>query len=156
MNPEAEIKDRLTSLLNDLFGFFDMVPTLSTVVEDNILMVEIKTERDDLFVGRSSTPLLALQHIVRLVIRNEFPDSPYSVSLNIASFHQQQRERLSRIAQDAAAQVRSTGMAVHLPPMSSFERRLVHVALSEERDVVSESTGFGQDRRVVVKPVAKS
>jgi spoIIIJ-associated protein len=43
-------------------------------------------------------------------------------------------------------------MAVYLPPMSSFERRLVHLALVDEAGVKSESEGEGDHRRVVVKP----
>ncbi|KAA1301145.1 MAG: single-stranded DNA-binding protein, partial [SAR202 cluster bacterium] len=45
-----------------------------------------------------------------------------------------------------------TGRSIELEPMSARERRLVHVALAENTDVYTESSGEGRDRRVVVIP----
>ena len=42
--------------------------------------------------------------------------------------------------------------AKELPPMNGFERRVIHLALSERQDVITESRGIGEERRVVVKP----
>lgn len=52
----------------------------------------------------------------------------------------------------AAGRVRKTGMPVELEPMSSAERRVIHMELAEDPTVMSESSGEGKNRRVVVKP----
>ncbi|MFH0905264.1 MAG: R3H domain-containing nucleic acid-binding protein [bacterium] len=148
---EKQIEAKITQRLIDICNLFGVVPKITAAIDDNILTMDVETGRDDLFVGRSADPMLALQHLIRLIAHRDFPESELSVSINIGGFHQQQRSRLAEVAQNAAAQARSTGTAVYLPPMSSFERRLIHLALVEETGVMSESTGVGPSRRVVVK-----
>ena len=53
---------------------------------------------------------------------------------------------------NAAERVRETGKAYTLKPMSAAERRVVHMELADDPSVLSESTGEGRERRVVVKP----
>lgn len=138
--------------LREVCQLFGLTPEVVTALEDGVLIIDVKTGQDDLFISRSSDPLLALQHLLRLMIKRDFPVDNINLSLNIGGFHQKQRERLMQIAHEAAHQVRATGTAVYLPPMSSFERRLVHLALVDQAGVTSESTGVGTTRRVVVKP----
>ena len=69
-------------------------------------------------------------------------------------------EELQLAARTAAEKVRSTGAPYRFAPMSSRERRIVHLALREERDLKTESDGEGGRRSVVVypgnyKPVAR-
>lgn len=148
---KTKVEDQITNRLQEIFKYFDLQPTIAIAKEDDVLIVDVKTGRDELFIGRSPDPLLALQHLLRLIAKQDSPDGTVGLSLNIGGFHQQQRNRLAEIAKNAAAQVRSTGTAVYLQPMSSFERRLIHLALVEEEGVTSESTGMGAARRVVVK-----
>lgn len=149
---KTKIETHIKKRLEEIFKYFNLEPIITIAKEDEILIVDVKTGEDDLFIGRSPDPLLALQHLLRLITRHGFPDESVGLSLNIGGFHQQQRNHLAEIAKDAAAQVRSTGTVVYLKPMSSFERRLIHLALAEETDVIGESTGTGTARRVVVKP----
>jgi len=149
MNPK--IKTSIEKHLKEIFKFFNLTPKIVIVLDDKTLVVDVTTQQDDLFISRHADPLLALQHLLRLILRRNFPNNIISLSLNIGGFHQQQRSRLANIARDAASQTRETGTAVYLEPMSSFERRLVHLALVEEEGVTSESTGVGASRRVVVR-----
>ena len=59
---------------------------------------------------------------------------------------------MSNLANRVAERVVKTGRSIELEPMSARERRLVHVALSENSSVYTESSGDGRDRRVVVIP----
>lgn len=149
---KTKVDSQIEKRIKEILGHFDLKPQIVIAKEDEVLIVDVKTGNDDLFIARSPDPLLALQHLLRLITKHDFPDQTVSLSLNIGGFHQQQRNHLAEIAKDAAAQVRSTGTAVYLKPMSSFERRLIHLALAEDKDVTSESTGTGSSRRVVVKP----
>ncbi|RLC37639.1 hypothetical protein DRH29_00900 [candidate division Kazan bacterium] len=147
-----KIKTSIEKHLKEIFSFFDLAPRIVTALDDKTIVVDVTTERDDLFISHHADPLLALQHLLRLILRRNFPDDAINLSLNIGGFHQQQRSRLASIAHNAANQVRETGTAVYMKPMSSFERRLIHLSLVEEEGVKSESTGIGAGRRVVVKP----
>jgi spoIIIJ-associated protein len=74
------------------------------------------------------------------------------VSIDVGGYKRRRDERLRGEALKAAARVRKTGRAVELDAMSAAERRVVHMALADEPDVLSESSGEGKGRRVVVKP----
>lgn len=147
-----EIQTSIEKHLEEIFKFFNLNPKIVMTMDDKTLVVDVTTSQDDLFISRHADPLLALQHLLRLMLRHNFPEEHVSLSLNIGGFHQQQRSRLATIAKDFANQTREMGTAVYMEPMSSFERRLVHLALVEEPGVISESTGVGASRRVVVKP----
>jgi len=147
-----EIQTSVENHIESIFKYFDLTPKIVTAIDDKTLVVDVTTKQDDLFISRNADPLLALQHLLRLMLRHDFPDESISLSLNIGGFHQEQRSRLAKVAKDFANQAREMGTAVYMEPMSSFERRLVHLALVEEAGVMSESTGVGISRRVVVKP----
>ena len=67
-------------------------------------------------------------------------------------YDERRKQSLSNLANRVAERVVKTGRSIELEPMSARERRLVHVALSENSDVYTESSGDGRDRRVVVIP----
>ncbi len=143
----TNIKQRLTELL----GYFELNPETTITPQEGVLSINVTTGRDDLFTRGMADPLLALQHLLRVIVRKDFPEEELTLSLNIGNFQERQQNRLSQVAKDAAQQARSTKMAVYLPPMSSYERRLVHMALVDEDGITSDSEGEGLDRRIVVK-----
>jgi len=151
-NKQTPVEEKIQERLQELCAPFGLVPEMTIATDDGVLIIEMKTGQDEIFISPSPDPLLAMQHLLRLIVRRDFPTDTTSLSLNVGGFHQQQRERLMQVARDAAGQAKATGTAVYLPPMSSFERRLIHLALVNETGVMSESTGVGPSRRVVVKP----
>lgn len=149
---DKEIQDKIENRIVDIFGFFDVTPTIATTMQDGVFIVEVATPIDDLFTGKTVDPLLALQHLLRVISKTDFKGSEVKLSLNMGGFKEHQSERLTQIAKDAAHQVRTTQTTVYLPAMSSYERRLVHLALSEELDIETSSEGVGAERRVIVRP----
>lgn len=74
------------------------------------------------------------------------------VSFDCMGHRKARLEELRMSAQVAADKVRQTGSPYHFAPMSSRERRIVHLALRDEHDLVTESTGEGLRRWVVLYP----
>jgi len=149
---QLEIDTKIRQRLTEIMSYFELTPEITLATDEGVLTLDVRTSRDDLFIRGAADPLLALQHLLRIMMRHDFPDQSTTLSLNIGGFQQHQRTRLSQVAKDAAEQTRATKMAVYLPPMSSYERRLIHLALVDETGVASESEGEGEERRVVVKP----
>lgn len=143
--------ESLTATLKGLLAYFKVEPVITSSQEGSVIKLDIKTNNDSLFIGKTADPLLALQHLMRVIAKREFPDQEISVSLNIGGFHQQQEANIEELAKNAAAQARTTNTAVHLPHMTSYERRLIHVALANETDIVTESEGEGATRAVVIR-----
>lgn len=123
--------------------------------ESNILKVQIDGEELGVLIGYHGETLSALQTIVGLIINRDMAESDedrYKVVVNVGDYRQRQKESLEALARRSAERVRFTKKPLTLSPMSSYDRRIVHLALEREVDVVSESIGEGRDRRLVVKP----
>lgn len=102
-----------------------------------------------LLAGRSAEGLKALDYIVNLMARNDGP-VPH-VRLDCEGFRRKREKDLERIAMDAAKEAMRTRRTVYLPPMSSWERRIVHLTLRESANVETHSIGVEPGRKVAVR-----
>lgn len=102
-------------------------------------------------IGKGGRTLAALEQLANAVV-NKPGDEPVRVHVDVGGYKRRRDERLTRDAQAAADQVRKYGEPVEMEPMSAAERRVVHMAVVDDADVASESTGSGRDRRVVLRP----
>lgn len=108
---------------------------------------------DDLgiLIGRHGTTLRALQYVMRLMVGHQVEDY-VNLVVDVDGYKKRRAEKLRDIAKKKADQVRQRGQPVHLKPMSPYERRIIHIALREDPDVTTESTGKGSNRRVGIYP----
>lgn len=118
--------------------------------EKKYLEIIIEGEELGYLIGFRGKTLNALQTIVsQILFKGDAEMMPTVVDVN--NYRQRRNEYLLSLAARAAAEARETKQNIELPPLSSFERRVVHLALKDEQDIVTESTGIGQDRHIVVK-----
>lgn len=142
------IKDSSKGLIEPLG--FDVEPVVT--FDDRIVMVNIQLDEPALLIGRGGEGINALQHILRSIHKNDLMEKQANIVLDIANYRDKRNDRLQRDAREKALQVLSTGIEEELPPMSSYERRLVHMIVKNVADVETESMGEGKDRRIVIKP----
>jgi spoIIIJ-associated protein len=74
------------------------------------------------------------------------------VSVEVGDYKKNRTEWLERLAMDAKERALTEGKEVYLSELKSWERRVVHLLLQDDKEVVSESSGEGKDRVLVVKP----
>ncbi|MBN2247141.1 MAG: KH domain-containing protein [Coriobacteriia bacterium] len=108
---------------------------------------------DDLavLIGRHGRTLDALQVIVS-TITNRKLDMRYPLVVDVSGYRHRRRLKLEEIARGAADRAVRQRRSVQLRPMSSFERRVIHVVLREDKRVSTESEGAEPRRMVVVHP----
>lgn len=108
---------------------------------------------DDLavLIGRHGRTLDALQVLVS-TITNRKLDTRYPLVVDVSGYRHRRRMKLEEIARGAAERAVRQRRAVQLRPMSSFERRVIHVVLRDDRRVQTESEGAEPRRMVVVHP----
>ena len=103
---------------------------------------------DDLIQSQLERVLPAIDHLVNLILRKE-EQSPCVVDVN---YYRKERERLIvELARAAAHKAALRKEEVELPPMNSYERRIVHMELADKPDLQTESIGESRDRRVIIK-----
>lgn len=108
---------------------------------------------DDLgaLIGRHGRTLDALQILVSS-ITNRALDLRYPVVVDVSGYRHRRRMKLEEIARRAADRVVRQRRSVELRPMTSFERRVVHMALRDDRRVTTRSEGEEPRRMVVIHP----
>ncbi|WP_288297390.1 R3H domain-containing nucleic acid-binding protein [uncultured Pyramidobacter sp.] len=105
-----------------------------------------------LLAGRQGEGLKALDYIVNLMARNDGP-VPH-VRIDCEGFRRKREKDLERIAMDAAKEAMKTRRTVYLQPMSSWERRIVHLTLRESANVETHSIGVEPGRKVAVRLIS--
>src|SRR2546428_10300501 len=114
-------------------------------------MLEIEGPDLGVVIGRHGENLIALQQLTSLITSRRVGHTVY-VGIDIEGYRHRREEQLREIARRVAGRVRATNQAVTLEPMLAYERRIVHLALQDDRDVRTESVGIDPNRRVVVLP----
>ena len=75
--------------------------------------------------------------------------------LDVDGYKASRNQSIVELANRTADQAVKIERNIHLDPMSAYDRRIIHTTLQEREDVTTESTGEGEKRHVVVKPVFK-
>lgn len=146
------VKDAIEELLSKM-GFSGKVTVLQEQ-EDEGITCEIATNEDSNFlIGQHGVNLQALQHLVRLIVRKHVPEK-IRFTLDVNGYRKQKNLSIAQLAQQAAQDAVSQGRAIMMQPMSTYERRLVHLELSKNSAVVTESIGEGESRKIVIKPAS--
>jgi spoIIIJ-associated protein len=143
--------DIAADYLEALLDIADLDGDIDIDVEGNRAAVSIVGDELDQLVGPGGSTLEALQELTRLAVHRE-TGVRSRLMLDIGGHRARRREELSALGTRMAEQARDKGEAVRLDPMTPFERKVVHDAVSAVEGVVSESEGEEPQRRIVVRP----
>jgi spoIIIJ-associated protein len=119
--------------------------------ERPVLLVEMAGPDAPLLLERNAELLRAFEHVTQQMLRVA-PDEHEKVSFDALGYRALRIEELRTAANVAAEKVRKSGMPYEFGPMTSRERRVLHLALREHDDLRTESTGEAGQRRVVLYP----
>jgi spoIIIJ-associated protein len=150
---EDVIKEVVGGILSKMgFSFeIEIVKEQESEQENENIVCNIKTEESNFLIGQYGVNLQSLQHIARVLVRKKTEERTNFI-LDVNSYRKEKNASIAALAKNIAEQVLREKRAVTLRPMSPYERRLVHMELSKNAAVMTESIGEGEERKVVVKP----
>ncbi len=111
----------------------------------------IDEETVGLMIGRRGETLRSLQFLLNTIVNRTAGRWPQLV-IDVGNYRQRRQESLEALARRMAEQVRTSRRPMPLEPMQSYDRRIIHMALREDATVYTESTGEGENRRIVIFP----
>jgi len=127
-----------------------------TDLEDGSLRVELVGEEGELLLRRKGEGLDALQHIVNTAYRRDLGGNQRIV-VDAMDFRRGKDQELQQMARFLMERVKATGQPQELGPLNSYARRVVHLEVSSDPELASESQGDGQVKRVIISlKVARS
>jgi spoIIIJ-associated protein len=142
--------DIAADYLEELLDIADLDGDLDMDVEGDRAAVSIVGAELNQLVGRNGEVLEALQELTRLAVYRETGERS-RLMLDIGGFRARKRAELEKLAEETVAEVKQSGDAIELDPMSPFERKVVHDAVAAA-GLKSESEGTEPRRYVVVLP----
>ncbi len=152
-----EQQEIIKNIVKEFFDRATIVVDISTTetreerVEGESFNMNIEAESPQLLIGENGQTLSEIQHLLRLILRKKI-GSDIRFDLDVNDYKKKKISYLEELAKSAADEVILTGKEKELSPMPASERRIIHLALSQRQDIVTESRGEGQERRVVIKP----
>lgn len=166
---------RVSEILENILSLLGLEGSFEVEEKEEAVFVSIDTPDAGKLIGHQGETLTALQLIINLAITKEesykrsLSSDEVKQSLNpsqasgykkviidIASWKKSKEEELAHRARMWAKEVIETGEEMELIPMPSWQRRIVHMTIQETEGVDSESEGLGEERHLVIKPVAKT
>ena len=115
-------------------------------------MTEDASDELGLLIGRRGETLGSLQYLLNVMVGRNYDDQDMVFGVDVEGYRRRREDSLVEMAHRVADEVRETGDVITLEPMPAAERRIIHLALSDEAGVATESVGRGSDRQVEVMP----
>lgn len=125
-----------------------------TEADEAMATVAIQAEETGMLIGYHGETLEALQLLIALGAAKKSGEF-VRVSVEVGDYKKNREEWLKSLVEQTKQRVLDEGRAVTLPNLKPWERRVVHLLLQDDPDVVSESMGEGRERTLTISPKNK-
>lgn len=142
----------VTQIAEELLGKLEITGSVTvTTDETGAFRVNISTEETGLLIGHHGKTLESLQIILGIIVSKKL-ERWVKTYVNVGDYREKREEALMHMAQRAAERALATGRPVELSRLSPAERRIIHLTLSGDERIATESVGEGDSRVLVIKP----
>jgi spoIIIJ-associated protein len=117
--------------------------------ESYVVNIDGKDETG-LLIGKKGETLLSLQTILGILLKGKTGEWE-RVTVNVGDYLEKEEEYLKNLAVNTASRAKETKEPQSLYNLKPFQRRIIHMVLSEDKEIVTESVGEGEERYLVVK-----
>lgn len=126
--------------------------TMSHIVDGKYVRYQLDSKKAALLIGKRGQTLNAIQQLTQLVI-NKYSDQFRVVRIDIGDYRERRQKSLEALADRMADKAVRTGRKVQLEPMLSYERKIIHHALSNRMDIETYSEGSDPHRYLVIEAI---
>lgn len=114
-----------------------------------VAVLDIEGDDLGLLIGRRGETLASLQYLLNIMVSHQLGEQ-FFFTVDVEGYRRRREQTLTSIARRTADQVKRTKRPVTLDPMPANERRIIHLALAEDRYVMTASIGDGDERKVSI------
>lgn len=148
---KSDIYDFVKEFLKEIVNNLGLEVTFETKKVEDRVVIKMYSNNNNILIGHNGNTIKALENLVRQKIQLE-TGMFFIISLDVENYKDKKISRLERLAKQTAREVKRTHIDVHLENMNSYERRIIHNALTNNKNVYTESEGEEPNRYVVIKP----
>ncbi len=142
------------ALITQFFSYFGLTPDQVQISQaDEMLTVtlDVPSDQSGRFIGRYATTLDSLQLLLSLMINNGSATHLH-ITVDVGGYRGERLAVLQNMADRLSSAVLETGTPHSFPPLSSTDRRAVHLLFQDHETLTTESVGEGQNRRLILSP----
>ena len=140
------VKDKLKEMLSNM----GLDVKFETTVRDEQINIKMYSDNNNILIGRNGQTLIAIQTILRQIVHNEIDIYPY-ILLDVENYKEKKNSNLERTAKRIAKEVQKTKIEAKMDSMNSYERRIIHNALSNFKNISTLSEGEEPNRHIVIR-----
>ena len=146
-----DLTDYLKECISTIMELMNIKANLEVRIRENNIDFKIFSDNNSILIGKDGKNLESLQNILRQILLSN-TESDLRLNLDIENYREKKIHNLERTAKKIAKEVSKTKVEAKLDRMNSYERRIIHNALSNNKYVYTESAGVEPNRYVVIKP----
>ncbi len=140
------IKEKLAEILTNM----NIECQYETKIREEQITIKMYSDKNNILIGRNGQTLTAIQTVLRQIVHNEIGTYPY-ILLDVENYKEKKNNNLERNAKRIAKEVLRTKVDVALDDMNSYERRIVHNALTNFKNITTLSEGEEPHRHIVIR-----
>jgi spoIIIJ-associated protein len=145
-----QIVEKLVNELLPLLGT-KAKATITSDTENEAIKIQIETKEEmGLLIGHHGETLNSLQLIFGMMVKQKLGEW-VRIIVDIGDWREKQEEHLKELARQVAQRAKQTRQPQPIYNLTPSQRRIIHLELSKEKEIETESTGEGENRYLVVK-----
>ena len=145
-----DVADEIKSYLKELLLNMNIEVSFEVKIREPQINIKMFSDKNNILIGKSGQTLKALQTLIRQHIYREINAYPYII-LDVENYKEKQNKHLEFLAKKLAKEVLATKQPIVMDNMNSYERRIVHNALTKFKDIDTTSEGVEPNRHIVIK-----
>ena len=146
-----EIIDYIKDLIVVITSYMDLKVNLEVRRRDDNILIKIFSNNNGILIGKNGKTISALQNVIKQIIYTRTSHNLHII-LYVENYKENRSKNIEYLAKKLAREVAQTKVEVKMDCMNSYERRIVHSTLAENKYVYTESIGEEPNRCVVIKP----
>jgi spoIIIJ-associated protein len=146
---EKDAVQLVTEILDTLLGLLGITGKVEVLSDEIPLALDITGDDLGILIGRRGQTLACLEYITKLIVVGRLK-AWLPLTVDVGGYKKRRRDSLQRLALYLAEQVKSRRRPITMEPMPADERRIVHLTLTDNPDVTTQSIGEGESRKVVI------
>lgn len=145
-----DVANEIKNYLNEILSQMDIESQYEVKLRNEQISIKMFSNNNNILIGKNGKTLEALRVLIRQYIFNKIGAYPY-ILLDVEDYKEHQEHHLEYAARKIAKEVIKTKQPVVMDDMNSYERRIVHNALSKFDKISSESEGVEPHRHIIIK-----
>ena len=148
---KSDVIEYIKELVKDITTLMGLNINMEVKKREESLNITIYADNNAVLIGKNARTLNAINTIIRQSVYKEIGEN-FKFVLDVSEYKQKREWNLEKMAKQIAREVAKTKVEAKLDPMNSYERRIIHNTLTNNKKVYTESSGEEPNRYVVIKP----